>query len=126
MIPFDFFSIRLDRDGSVRIVRGFQTQIAGRLPVQGKWGRRPWWCLALVLMTGCWTTSWSTKRDFRPPPQPEEYVLPPAAVSRFEAPPDYPREAQKDKLAKNRTDEPGMPNVGPGGSRFGTGPGMRP
>jgi hypothetical protein len=92
------------------------------------WVRSGTWSAVLLLATGCWTTAWSAKRDARPPRQPEEYIVPPETASRFSSPPDYPREAQKDKLAKPKLDEPGVPGPGPGpgASRFGAGPGMRP
>jgi hypothetical protein len=86
-------------------------------------------CLGLLLTAGCWSTDWTKnlvrKPEHRPPPQPEEFVLPPVTASRFSAPPDYPQLAQKEKQQRERLDIPTMPTGGPAGSRFGTGPGMR-
>src|SRR5262249_53559006 len=95
---------------------------AGRQPMPTSGGGKRWWCAGLLLAAGCWTT----ERDLRPPPHPEEFVLPPATETRFSDPPEFPKEALKDKQSKKKLDEMGMPGqTGPGGSRFGAGSGMR-
>ncbi len=82
--------------------------------------------MCLLLSAGCWTTEWTKKRELKPPPHPEEYVLPPVTSNRFSAPPDFPRQNDKDRYAKHHLDEPAVPgNMGPGNTRFGSGPGMR-
>lgn len=91
-------------------------------------GRRCLW-LSLLLIAGCWSTDWTKnltkKRDQRPPPQPEEFILPPVTAARFSAPPDYPQQAQKDKQPKDKFELPTVPGAAPGGSRMGSGAGMR-
>ena len=93
--------------------------------MRSTWVTKRGWCLGLMLLAGCWTTDWTTRKDQRPPKQPEEFVLPPDSSARFSSPPDFPQEAHKDRLAKMKQAESQAPGVGPGSSRFSPTGGMR-
>src|SRR5262245_41488295 len=99
--------------------------VVRRPPMRLTWGAKRCWFLVLLLTTGCWTTNWTAKRDFKPPPQPEDYVLPPVTANRFSDPPDFPRQAERDRYARNKLNEPTPPGMGPGNSRFGSSTAMR-
>jgi hypothetical protein len=80
------------------------------------------WLSALVLaVAGCWTTEPSVK----PPPQPEQLIVPPADESRWSAPVEYPKGTLfKDTIKKkDEPTGPGGPNGPPG--PLGSGPGMK-
>ena len=75
--------------------------------MRGTWvGSR---CLAvvLVLAAGCWTTEPSLK----PPPHPEEFMVPPDE-SRFSAPPVFPKEALKESPLKKNPEDTEVPGIG--------------
>jgi hypothetical protein len=79
---------------------------------------------ALLGLAGCWTT----EPQLKPPPAPEEYVIPPADDPRFSAPPAFPPNTlnqglpKKDKelLDPNGQKTPGR-NFGGGGMAGGAG-----
>ena len=75
--------------------------------------------LLLLGLTGCWTT----EPSLRPPPRPEEYVLPPSDDPRFSNPVAYPKGTLfKDNLRKDSDGKDQMPAMRSGASRMG-GPG---
>jgi hypothetical protein len=51
---------------------------------------------ALLGLAGCWTTD----TQIKPPPNPEEYVIPPADDPRFAAPPAFPEKTLNQGLPK--------------------------
>jgi hypothetical protein len=77
---------------------------------------------ALLGVIGCWTTDKAPK----PPPIPEEFVMPPEADARFSQPPTFPKKAMNEgflrKDAEKDDMEPGKfkgPNrSGPGASAY--------
>ncbi len=81
--------------------------------MRGTGGGNWFWSTLLLVLAGCGTTEPSLK----PPPHPEEAVLPPASDPRFSAPIAYPKEAERDQTLKKPTKDPHDPMGGP--SRFG-------
>jgi hypothetical protein len=75
----------------------------------------------LFVAGGCWTTSWTTKPNLKPPPHPEEYTVPPADDARFSAPIEYPKGTLNQDMIKKPSSDQDGPGGGP--SRFGAGPG---
>jgi hypothetical protein len=83
---------------------------------------------ALLCLAGCWTTD----APIKPPPNPEEFVIPPADDPRFSAPPAFPEKSLNQGLPKkdkelldpaNGLRPPGRNGLGAGGLGGG-GPGM--
>jgi hypothetical protein len=79
-----------------------------------------WFAAALLGLIGCY----STEPKIKPPPRPEEYVLPPTDDSRFSNYVSYPKELlNTDTIKKDKTNGgPAGPGGGPG--HFGAGAGM--
>jgi hypothetical protein len=77
---------------------------------------------ALLAVIGCWTTDKTPK----PPPLPEEFVMPPLGDARFSQPPTFPKKAMNEDLfrrdAEKDDQEPGKfkgPNrSGPGANAY--------
>lgn len=94
-------------------------------------------CLGVVLLpvVGCKSTKAdmdtvlitvglkSKDPDLKPPPQPEQYNLPPEDDSRFSKVVTYPDGTLNQDLVKKKPDQLGGPG-GPGGSMGAGGPGM--
>ena len=78
-----------------------------------------WLGLLLLVVSGCR----STGPELEPPPQPEEYTLPPENDSRFNKPPQLQRDPLSPTPGK-RTAPLGQPVVPARSPRSGFGPGM--
>jgi hypothetical protein len=81
--------------------------------MRGKWRRLHWLGIILWFVAGCWTTEPSLK----PPPHPEEYIVPPEDDSRFSSPIEYPRGTLNNDLLKKPPAGPTNSSGGP--ARFG-------
>lgn len=88
--------------------------------MRGTGGGKRFWSVLLLLLAGCWTT----EKELKPPPHPEEAIVPPESDPRFSSPIVYPKEAERDQTPKKPANDPANPMGSP--SRFGaTGPGGR-
>jgi hypothetical protein len=80
-----------------------------------------WLCLCLTALAGCRTTG----PDLRPPPQADQYNLPPVADSRYDKPYNPPRNPRDPGLAAPLKKAPPGEDILPArGPRAGTGPAM--
>jgi hypothetical protein len=66
------------------------------------WAQRHGWCVLLLMTLGCWTA----KPNLKPPPHPEELVVPPSAEARFSTPPQFPKEAMNENPLKKNAKDP--------------------
>lgn len=90
--------------------------------MRGTRGGTRFWGVLFLMLAGCWTT----EKQLKPPPHPEEAMVPPASDPRFSSPIAYPKEAERDqsikKPAKDPNDPMGSPSrFGPSGSGLGAG-----
>lgn len=72
----------------------------------GMGGGTRFWSVLLLLLAGCWTT----EKQLKPPPHPEEAMVPPESDPRFSSPIAYPKEAERDQSIKKPTRDPKDPN----------------
>ena len=56
---------------------------------------------ALLSLIGCWTTDKAPK----PPPNPEEFILPPEGDPRFTQPPTFPKKAMNQDFLRKDADK---------------------
>lgn len=70
---------------------------------------------ALAAFAGCWTTD----QPIKPPPRPEEFLLPPAHDARFSSYPTYPEKTLNQGLLKKDRDPSDPPSVYRGPSKPG-------
>jgi hypothetical protein len=81
-----------------------------------------WLGAAVFWAAGCWTATPSLK----PPPHPEEYLVPPTDEARWSAPLEYPKGSLfKDTIKKKVDQQNGDPFNSQPGPGFGSGPGTR-
>jgi hypothetical protein len=80
-------------------------------------GGKRFWCTLFLVLAGCRTT----EPNLKPPPHPEEAVVPPESDPRFSAPIAYPKEAERDQTIKKPAKDPAGPMGSP--SQFGS-PGL--
>jgi hypothetical protein len=79
-----------------------------------------WLGAAVLLAAGCW----STQPQVKPPPRPEEYLVPPDEA-KFSSPIEYPKGTLNTDLQKKSSTGPDPEKFGgSGGGRMGAGPGM--
>jgi len=74
---------------------------------------------ALLGILGCWTT----ERPPKPAPNPEEFILPPQAETRFSQPPSFPAKAMKENLRPRDIEKDDAPPAGFKQGRMGAGGG---
>jgi hypothetical protein len=82
-----------------------------------------WLSAALLGIVGCFTME---KENLKPPPHPEEFILPPSDDPRFSSFIAYPKETlNADTIKKEQDTTPGAPSMrGPTSpTRFGAGTG---
>jgi hypothetical protein len=81
-----------------------------------------WLAAALLGLAGCFTTE---SNNLKPPPHPEEFILPPSDDPRFSTWIAYPKETLNTDTIKHDQEGPGAPSLhGPTSpARFGAGTG---
>jgi hypothetical protein len=79
-----------------------------------------WFGAALLGLAGCY----SQQPNLKPPPHPEEFILPPSDEARFSSYIQYPKELLNNDTLKKDKGQPGDSTTRGGMGRFGAGGSM--